>query len=224
MLKQVKQMLDQYKHFYILSYYLVIMALYNIYNKITVPKYYMHSVIDDYIPFVKEMIVPYLFWYVYIIIALIYLGFTAKKDFYNLTVFMFAGMTISFAIFAIFPNGQNLRPVIKGTDIFSRMVQSIYMVDNPTNSAPSMHVIDAIAVHAAVINCSALAKKYWAKIGSLITMILIILSTVMVKQHSILDVLYGILLSAILYVLIYKLDIVSYFISDQPAGSREMYE
>lgn len=209
----IKQKFERYKHFNILSYYLVIMALYNIYEKITVPKYIMYSRLDDYIPFVKEMVVPYLFWYIYIMIALIYLGLTSKEDFYNFTAFMFVGMTICFLIYAIFPNGQNLRPVITNTDIFSRLIYNIYMVDTPTNSAPSMHTLDAIAVHIAVMKCESLQKKFWIQAASLITMILIIMSTVMIKQHSILDVLYGIVLSGVLYVIIYKFNIVKLFYS-----------
>lgn len=224
-MKSIKQLFEPYKHFYILSYYLVILALYNIYNEITVPKYFMYCKLDDYIPFVKEMIVPYLFWYLYIAGALIYLGFTARKDFYNLACFMFTGMTLCFVIFAIFPNGQNLRPVIKESDIFSRAVQYIYMVDNPTNSAPSMHVLNAIAVHLALTKCAALAGKVWLKVGSFITMVLIIMSTVMLKQHSILDAMYGVLLSILLYFIIYKIDIVSYFTSTRAFDKeKEMFE
>lgn len=178
----------------------------------TVPKYIMYSRIDDYIPFVKEMVVPYLFWYIYIIMALVYLGWTSKKDFYNLAFFMFIGMTICFAVYAIFPNGQNLRPVIRGNDIFSRLVYYIYVTDTPTNSAPSMHTLDAIAVHVAVMKCEALQKKFWIRAGSFITMILIIMSTVMLKQHSILDVIYGIILSAVLYLAIYKFDMIKIFL------------
>jgi len=174
----------------------------------------MYSKLDDYIPFVKEMVIPYLFWYIYIIIALVYLGFTSKKDFYDFTIFMFAGMTICFMIYAIFPNGQNLRPSIHGNDIFSRMVYYIYSTDTPTNSAPSMHVLDSIAVHIALVRCEALKNKFWVKLSSFITMVLIIMSTVMLKQHSILDVMYGMLLSAVLYVIIYKFNILQFFLHE----------
>jgi len=218
-MERLKEKLEQYKHFSILTYYIVIFSLYNIYEKlITVPKYYMYSRLDDYIPFVKEMVIPYLFWYIYIIIALIYLGFTSKKDFYDFTIFMFSGMTICFIIYAIFPNGQNLRPAIKGTDIFSRMVYFIYTTDTPTNCAPSMHVLDSVAVHIALSKCEALKNKFWVKFASFITMVLIIMSTVMLKQHSILDVIYGIILSLLLYIIIYKFNITQHIL---PADALE---
>ncbi|NLY43350.1 MAG: phosphatidic acid phosphatase [Clostridiaceae bacterium] len=211
----MKEKFEQYKHFSILSYYIVIAILYHTYEKITIPKYFMYSRLDDYIPFVKEMVIPYLFWYIYIIIALVYLGLTSKKDFYNLCAFMFIGMTICFIIYALFPNGQKLRPVIHGTDFFSRLVAYIYMVDTPTNSAPSMHTLDAIAVHVAFMKCDALKKKYGILTLSFITMVLIILSTVMLKQHSVLDLIYGVALSLVLYLIIYKFNLLDHFITER---------
>lgn len=176
----------------------------------TKPKYFMHSILDNYIPFIKEMVIPYLFWYIYIIIALIYFGLTSKEDFYKLSTFMFVGMTICFFLYMIFPNGQNLRPFISGNDIFSNLIKYIYITDTPTNSAPSMHVLDSIAVHSSVISCESFKNRKWIRFSSLITMLLIIASTVMIKQHSIIDVVYGIILSLVIFLFIYKVNILEY--------------
>lgn len=205
--------LKENKHFLILSYYLVIFLLYNYTEKVVKPEYIMYSKLDDYIPFVKEMVIPYLFWYMYIIIALIYLGFNSKEDFYKLSGFMFVGMTICFFLYLLFPNGQNLRPTILENDFFSNIIKSIYASDTPTNCAPSMHVLDSIAVHAAVVKCKKLKNKKIIKRISAIIMVLIIASTVMIKQHSIIDVLYGTMLSLIIYWAIYKVKVQEYFSS-----------
>lgn len=202
--------MKKHKHFLVLLYYIIIYLLYYYTEKITKPKYFMYSRLDDYIPFIKYMVIPYLFWYVYIVMALIYLGFNSKEDFYKLTFFMFTGMTICFIIYLTFPNGQNLRPVIVENDFFSNLIRNIYIKDTPTNSAPSMHVVDTIAVHKSIIKCDKLKNKKWLHISSRIVMLSIIASTVMIKQHSILDVLYGIGLSLILYFVIYKLNVLQY--------------
>ncbi|WP_064505497.1 phosphatase PAP2 family protein [Defluviitalea phaphyphila] len=199
----IKNFLSKNRHFFILLYYLVIGLGYQILNKITVPKYYMYHPIDDYIPFVPIMIIPYIFWYFYITASLVFLGFNCKKDFYRLAMFMFGGMTICYIIFLIFPNGQNLRPVINDTNIFYKLINHIYTIDNPTNSAPSMHVIDSMAVFIALRKNKTLSKMKKLQIASFISNILIIMSTVMIKQHSILDVMYGLIMSFILYVAIY---------------------
>jgi membrane-associated phospholipid phosphatase len=141
---------------------------------------------------------------VYFIGAFIYLGFASKKDFMKLFVFIFGGMTISCVIYLLFPNGQNLRPVIaETTDPFLRIIKDIYTVDTPTNVAPSMHVLNSIAVHSVLINCELFRKKWWVKITSFICMISISASTVFIKQHSIEDVAWACVLSAVFYICIY---------------------
>ncbi|NLK22303.1 MAG: phosphatidic acid phosphatase [Epulopiscium sp.] len=192
-MKPIKEFLYKNKHFFILLYYFVILLGYQHLNKTTIPKYYMYHPIDSHIPFVPIMVVPYLFWYVFITASLVYLGFNCKEDFYRLALFMFTGMTLSFVIFIIFPNGQKLRPVITDTDVFSRLIALIYSTDNPTNSAPSMHVIDTMAVYIALKKNQTLNKIKSFQAASFIISVLIIISTVMIKQHSILDMMYGFL-------------------------------
>ncbi len=193
----------KYRHLLILSYYLVIGLLYQTFNRVIEPKYYVYSFLDDYIPFLKIFIIPYLFWYVYIGMALVYFGLTSKEDFIKLALFMFGGMTICFFIYLILPNGQNLRPLVSDQDFFSRLILNIYSTDRPTNVSPSMHVLDSIAVHIAVIRSEKLKNYKWLHWASLISAILISLSTVMIKQHSIVDGFYAILLSYVLYRVIY---------------------
>lgn len=206
-MEMIRKFIKENKHLYLILYYFVIYGLYKIFNNTLVPEYYMHSFIDDYIPFVKQMVIPYTLWYFYIIFALIYFGFFESQSFIDLCMFMFMGMTICFIIFAMFPNGQNLRPNIEVTDFFTRTINKIYIADNPTNSLPSMHVLNAIAVHCAVIKSKKLSKVKWIAPISLVLMILISASTVFVKQHSILDAFAGAILAFTMYVLIYKLNI-----------------
>ncbi|AZR74165.1 hypothetical protein BBF96_12625 [Anoxybacter fermentans] len=200
----VKNLWSRYNHLLILLYYGVIGLLYHTFNKYIVPKYYVHSFLDDYIPFIKVFVIPYLFWYLYIAIAVTYFGLTSREDFIKLMLFMFGGMTICFFIYFILPNGQKLRPVITEQDFLSRLIKGIYSIDRPTNVSPSMHVLDAIAVHLAVIKSKKLQNRKWIHYISLVCAILISLSTVFIKQHSVEDVIYAMLLSYALYRVIYK--------------------
>lgn len=196
----------KYNHAIVLVYYFVVYKWFSYLESSVRPKYFMLSKLDMYIPFVKEFVVPYLIWFAYIAIIMIYLGLRSKYDFLKLSFFMFSGMSICFIIYTVLPNGQNLRPEIMGNDIFSSLVKMIYKNDTPTNSAPSIHVINAIAVHLALVNYEGLRNKICTKAASFILMIFIIMSTVFIKQHSILDVTYGIMLSIILYLLIYRIN------------------
>lgn len=203
-MKSIKKYLCRYKHFLWLLLFIPNQIFFITLEKKVKPVYYMYSKIDNYIPFVKEFIIPYLFWYVYFIGAFIYFGFTSRKDFIRLFIFIFGGMTVSCIIYLLFPNGQNLRPVIaEAADPFLKIIKNLYTIDTPTNVAPSMHVLNSIAVHAAVINYEPFRKKWWVKSISFISMVSISASTVFIKQHSIEDVAWACVLSAVLYLSIY---------------------
>lgn len=195
----------KYSHAVILLYYFVILKWFSYLEAVVVPRYTMFSKIDHYIPFVPVFVVPYLIWFAYIAVAMTYLGLTSRQDFIKLSIFMFSGMSICMVIYTFLPNGQDLRPeVVAGNDVFSQLVRMIYEKDTPTNSAPSMHVLNSIAVHLAIVNCENLKSRKVVKASSFVLMVLIIMSTVMIKQHSVLDGIYAIILSMILYMLIYK--------------------
>jgi hypothetical protein len=199
-----KKLLGDYKHFFILLLYVPLYMWFLYLEKTIVPKYYMFSPFDLKIPFVKEFVVPYLFWYIYMVFGFIYLGIVSKKDYYKMFWFIFIGMFICYCVYSIFPNGQNLRPTITGNDIFSRIVDGIYTIDTPTNVAPSMHVLNSIAIHIGLTGYEPFKKRLGLRLISLILMVIISVSTVFVKQHSILDGLWAIALSIALYIAIYS--------------------
>ena len=86
------------------------------------------------------------------------------------------------------------------------MVKMLYAADTPTNQFPSIHVYNSIAVNIAVWHSSNFKEKKWVRFGSSILMVLIILSTMFLKQHSVFDVVTGIVLSVFMYSLVYTTD------------------
>lgn len=203
-LVKTKEIIKNNRHLAILFYYIVMWFGYNYLNQTTVPDIYLYHPIDSKIPFIKEMVVPYVLWYLYIFVPLAIFAFKSPDDFRKLCMFMFTGMTISYLIFYLVPNGQNLRPIITDTDIFSRIISAIYAADRPTNSLPSMHVILSVAVNASIYNSPLLIKHKKLKLLSILLCILICASTVFIKQHSILDVVAGLVVSSLLYSRIYS--------------------
>lgn len=203
LVKDFRSFLSCHKHFYTLVFLIPLLIWFKYLEFTLAPKYMIHSVLDDRIPFVKEFVVPYIIWFAYIAYGVIYTGIHSRKDFYRLYVFLAAGMTIAFIIYMLYPNAQNLRPEISGSDIFSSMVKYVYDTDTPTNVCPSIHVINTIAVNAALHNSEAFGGKKYGKGISSVLAVLICLSTVFIKQHSILDVFCGIAVSIVLYISIY---------------------
>ena len=163
----------------------------------------MHLPLDDYIPFLTIFVIPYILWFPYIAFGLIYTGLHNKTDFYKLLVFLVGGMSVAYTAYMIFPNAQALRPVITQNDPLSLLVKFIYFTDTPTNVCPSVHVINAIAVDAALRNSKEFGAKKYRKATSSILTVFICLSTVFIKQHSSADVLCGLAVSAVFYTCLY---------------------
>ena len=205
MKQNIKNWLHQYRHAWVFSYGILYMVWFVwLENRTGIAYHPVHIGLDDLIPFQEIFIVPYLLWFVYIAAALIYFFFTSKEDFYKTTAFLFIGMTICLIIYTIWPNGQNLRPdTLPRDNVFSRLVGLIYSADTSTNVCPSIHVFNSIGVHIAIWNSEALRKKTWLQIGSFVLMISICLSTVFLKQHSVFDGLCAILLSVVMYAIVY---------------------
>lgn len=145
--------------------------------------------IDYKIPFLEIFIIPYVLWFVYIAVTVVYFLIHEEEDFDALAQFLVFGMTVFLLISAVYPNGLNLRPVTFERDnIFTDIVKFIYASDTPTNVLPSIHVYNSMAAFLA-IKRSRLAKNNskWAWASGILTL-LIILSTMFVKQHSVFDV------------------------------------
>ena len=84
------------------------------------------------------------------------------------------------------------------------MVRFLYKTDTPTNLFPSIHVYNSIGVNIAVWHSENFKKNKPVRYGSFLIMTSIILSTVFLKQHSVFDVITGIVLSVFLFTLVYS--------------------
>lgn len=174
---------------------------------VTTDFYDMHCALDDLIPFNEYFIIPYLMWFAYVLSACVFMFFTAdRKEFIRFAMMLITGMSISLLICQLFPNGTHLRPeTFRNNNIFTRQVIALYATDTSTNVFPSIHCYNSMAVHIALHRSRLLKKFPVVQFASLILCILIMLSTVFLKQHSVLDVLGAILLVLILYPLFYKI-------------------
>ncbi|WP_408070647.1 phosphatase PAP2 family protein [Butyrivibrio sp. JL13D10] len=168
----------------------------------------IHSALDDKIPFLEIFIIPYLGWFAYCaFFFFLFLAMYDMEDFFKNAAFFFTGMTMFLIISSIWPNIQYLRPAVMPRDnIFTHMVANLYKTDTPTNLWPSIHVYNAIGTHLAVSNSKRFSKLL--KNSSLVFCILIILSTMFIKQHSVIDVLGGIIFAVATNLVVYKSELV----------------
>lgn len=166
----------------------------------------IHSIVDDYIPFCEYFIIPYMMWYGFVAVTLWYFAFKCKEkeEYYELISTLIVGNTVFLITSFVYPNGQNLRPELVGDSFFVQAVKILYWVDTPTNILPSMHVFNAIACCTAFFKNSKCQKSKTFLTGTGLLTILIILSTMCLKQYSVIDVILAVILYIFCYLVFYK--------------------
>ena len=182
-------------------YFLLYLSAFNfLETQISMPRVLLvHCRLDNLIPFCKYAILPYFAWFAWIPFTLFYLLWKApREDFWRLCLPLFGGMTIALACYVILPTGLDLRPYsVPGTDLFARAVRMLYRTDTPTNVCPSIHVFNSVTLALAYHHCARLRgrKWLWVRVSADLLCVSIILSTMLLKQHSVIDVMGGIILA-----------------------------
>jgi len=150
-------------------------------------RYYWESKFDKRIPLIPLFVLPYISLLPLICTSLYFLRGRELTVF--LTAYLLANLSASL-FWYLFPNGVR-RPKVNTRSIFSKALGLLYANDQDTNGCPSGHV------YGAVICTYFLTRIFLGDIFVLtaITLwgLLIILSTLFVKQHYIIDVFVGIL-------------------------------
>lgn len=193
------------KHFSLMLYFVIYLAWFIfLEHHVTTHFHVIHMKIDDYIPFCELFIIPYLLWFAYIAVVIVYMGFKDQKEYFHLCAFLFTGMTLFLIVSTIYPNGHFLRPLAFERDnIFTQMCAALYSTDTATNLFPSIHVYNSIGVHLAVANSEKTRHNKPMRLSSGILMVSIILATVFLKQHSVFDVLTAFFTASVVYTCVY---------------------
>ncbi len=202
------QFIKKYRHgLIILAYAIVYLTFFRYLEHRPVRGFHViDTVFDSHIPFCEYFIVPYLLWFPYQIATVLYFIFINKnkKEYYQLILNMMMGMTIFLIVSYIYPNVLHLRPSeFPRENVFTDMVRWLYRADTPTNVLPSIHVFNSLAVHMSLTNCESLRDHRGVRYGSLVLTLLIILSTMFLKQHSVIDVCCGATLALFGYLFFY---------------------
>jgi ABC-type bacteriocin/lantibiotic exporter with double-glycine peptidase domain len=176
-------------------------------REITHGYHIIHVALDDMIPFCEIFIIPYFLWFAYMGVVIVYFAFFNKnvKEFYQVFLSLGIGMTIFLVVSWLYPNGQNLRPMVfPRHNVFVDMVRHLYATDTPTNILPSLHVYNSVASCIAFNNCKKLKEHRRVRTGVTMLTFLIVLSTMFLKQHSVFDVVFAFALNAIVYFIMYQ--------------------
>lgn len=169
------------------------------------PHYYaMHCALDDFIPFNEWFLVPYLLWFVYLIGALAYTFFFDVPNFKRMMRFVIFTYSVTLIIYYLFPTCQMLRPEAFPRDNFlTRFIAGFYVFDTNTNVCPSLHVIGSLAAFHALWDSPRFRGCGWRTVSGVLAFFISI-STVFMKQHSILDVFAALPICLVAYWLCYR--------------------
>ena len=164
----------------------------------------IHCALDDMLPFSEWFIIPYQLWMACLLAMVVYTLLYDVESFKRYSKFLSVAISISTLIFLVYPSCQNLRPTeLPRDNILSDAVRWLYAADTNTNVFPSEHAIGAIAVFAAARRTRGLnTPGRLTAIGVL--MCVVALSTLFLKQHSVLDVVAAVPVCAVAWFFTYR--------------------
>ena len=161
--------------------------------------YFLETAIDDWIPLVPGFVFPYVSLYLLLVLS-VWRFFKAETRIFSLAALAVCIDLVLSDIFYIFFQTRIERPVVSGPDVSSDILRWIYSIDEPFNAFPSLHTSSAV-----------LCTLLWRRVGSrfwpiiLVWAVFIVASTVLTKQHYIVDIFGGIAVGIVSYYVATKL-------------------
>ena len=183
------------------SPFLLIGGLYFVTQLFPLTYHIVHLPVDDAIPFVPAFVVPYMIWYLYVPLPLVYMFFTDQDLLRRQALALFPGMAASLLFFLLYPTRIDFRPAAQGAGVFRALCRLIYRFDRPVNVLPSLHCYEALSVHLSTFRSRFGEKHPALRAASAVLVLFICLSTVFIKQHSVVDLVAGCALAIASYAL-----------------------
>ena len=163
----------------------------------------MYHPVDDLIPFCELFLIPYLFWFVFMVFSYVYTFFADGAAFRRMMGFTILTYGGGLLMFVLYPTCQNLRPeVFQRDNVLTQLMAWFYTTDTSTNVCPSLHVCGSLAAAFGLVDTKRFSTP--ARRRTVLAIALTIcISTVFVKQHSIIDTVCGLIFSGFAWLAIY---------------------
>ena len=191
----------EYSHLKLLLYWPVFGLLFFYAERLQSMRDYhvVHCALDDLIPFNELFLIPYLFWFVFLIGMHLYTLRYDVETFRKMMHFIILTYSAALVLFFLFPTCQHLRPEVFPRDnALTRFMAAFYRFDTNTNVCPSLHVVGSLAVVFAAWHSPRFQTRGW-RAAFAVTGGLISVSTVFLKQHSLWDVAAALAICAVAY-------------------------
>lgn len=160
---------------------------------IFMPMVRMHDIalpVDALIPFWPAFVIPYVLvffeWgYCYLLAPLL-----ERERFARYTAALLVGFAACFAVYMFYPTTYT-RPEIEGGGFFAKLMEQIFGIDQPSRCMPSLHCFLGWLNWRFVHKQTAVPK--WLRAVALFFALVTLPTTLLVKQHVLVDVPTGVL-------------------------------
>ena len=153
--------------------------------------YNIESPLDRMLPLVPFFVVFYVLAFAQWITGYLLIGREKKEYCYRFFLGEIIAKAICLVIFLVFPTTLN-RPEITGNGIFERLLAFIYSVDAADNLFPSIHCLESWMCWRGCRKLVNTRLPGWFNGANLIFTFLVFASTVLCKQHVLIDIAGGV--------------------------------
>lgn len=160
---------------------------------ITTGRYHhnIESALDRMMPLVPFFVVFYVLAYVQWILCYVLIGREEKAHYLYFFTGEIIAKTLCLVIFLVYPTTLN-RPAAAGNDIFSRLLAFVYSKDAADNLFPSIHCLESWLCYRGCRNLKNTPVPGWFSGANLVLTLLVFASTVLCKQHVLIDIAGGV--------------------------------
>ena len=195
----------EFSHLWLLLGWVVYFSLYFLTENLIPPQkcHVIHWWLDDLIPFCEWFLIPYVFWYLLIVISLGYFLLYNVDSFKRLQTYIIITQLVAMAVYIIYPSMQDLRPAeFVNNNLLTQGVAFLYSFDTNTGVLPSLHVAYSLGIASVWVKEKGVWT--WWRIFVVTAVVLICLSTMFIKQHSALDVVWALPLGLLAEGIVYR--------------------
>lgn len=193
--KLIKIVQQYYSVFAIVVFLLFLKGGYSLFQILNPKGRSLLTVVDQLIPFTTFFVLFYVLYYPFIVLPL-FIHLKKKTIFRKILAAMMFVTVCSFTTYALYQTEVE-RPFVQPEGLLYQLVHFIYIFDKPLNVFPSLHVSLTTLAFLVLWKFKRKIAYYSAPIAGGI-----VLSTVFIKQHYVVDVIGGLLLAIISYFII----------------------
>lgn len=158
--------------------------------------YNLSGPLDELIPFMPQFIIIYFGCYIFWIVNYVMIAKGEREACYRFFTADLYARFVCMLVFFFFPT-TNIRPVLQGSGFWTEAVRFLYAVDPPTNLLPSIHCMTSWFCYIGIRKRADIPR--WYKIFSIFAAVMVFVSTLVLKQHVLVDVAAGVLLAEVTY-------------------------